>query len=266
MMATIEELTGQQWNSSDQSAGTRKYWIDGCADAPTAAAFAKAYAPAIWNGLARKSIDVAEQADFLWEATVNYSTRPPAEAGDPPSFSFEIGVAETKLFNSFGTVNYPGTIDHQGAINVKKEGGTLTTEGVDVKIPTFTWEETHYLNPAVVTSYAWLTTAEAMTAKVNNAAWRIWGPRELIFLGVSGQSKGGDVMPVTFKFASSRTRNGIVIGGLGPVSKPGWDYLWVEYEPTSNGTALTNKPKAVHVEQVYEAANFGTLSLSSPWS
>lgn len=265
-MATIEELTGQQWTSSDESSGKRKYWIDGAADAPTAAAFAKAYAPSIWNTLLRKSVDVDEQGDFLWEATVNYSTRPKAEAGDPPSFSFEIGVAETKLFNSFGTVNVPAGVDHQGAINVKKEGGTLTTEGVDVKIPTFTWEETHHLSPAVVASYAWLQTAENLTAKTNSAAWRIWAPRELLFLGVSGQSKGGDVMPVTFKFASSRTRNGIMVGGVGPINKPGWDYLWVEYEPTSNGTALTNKPKAVHVEQVYESADFGIFSLMSPWT
>jgi len=52
------------------------------------------------------------------------------------------------------------------------------------------------------------------------------------------------------------------------VDKEGNDYLWIEYEPSEDATAnaLTNRPKAVHVERVYDYTDFSALGLPDPWS
>jgi hypothetical protein len=280
-MASVSELVGQQWTSGDSATASRKYWVEDAISAAAAVALARAVAPPRWGSLNRKSEDASELGGDIYEVTVHYSTRAPTDvaAGDPPTFSFEIGTTQTKLMQSFVNVaNYAkeGSTppDHKGSINVTKAGGRLNVEGVDVFVPTFTWEETHQLNPLLVASYAWLMTAEAMTAKINAAPWRIWAPKELVFLGASGASKGGDAIPVTFKFASSKTRVGISIPSSGGddaitgITKAGWDYLWVEYEEVADlaSKMLTSKPKAVHVEQVYQTADFGILGLATPWA
>ncbi len=267
-MAVVIDLVGDQLTKGKSPKGRLRYTVDGAATATEAYQLVNAVSPVSFSGLVKQDIDVEEIGTGYYECAALYGIAEMGQPGQAPTWSFEIGTENFKLTQSRGTRNYPtGTdCDHKGAIGVRKDGHGSTIEGADIFIPVFTWEETHCYPAATVASYAFLQLAEGLVAHTNVNPFRIWQACELILLGISGASRGEEAVPVTFKFASSRTRLAFSIHDITGIDKKGWEYLWVEYWPKENSTALTSRPKAVHVEQIYEEADFTALGLADPWS
>ncbi|MBT9153305.1 MAG: hypothetical protein DDT35_01537 [Firmicutes bacterium] len=135
--------------------------------------------------------------------------------------------------------------------------------------PVFSWEETHNIPAAMVSSFAWLRRMELLTGRINHAVFRTWQKGELLFMGCSGQHTGGleKNCPVTFKFSSSRTATNMTIGDITGVHKEGHHYLWIEYQEgeIENRLILTKRPRAVYIERVYDYGDFTLLGINTPW-
>jgi len=103
----------------------------------------------------------------------------------------------------------------------------------------------------------------------DHASWRIWAKGELLFLGAAGAKRGEEAVGMTYRFASSKSKAGMTIGDIGGVDKEGHHYLWVQYEKQEDAGAnkLVPRPLAVHVERVYDYADFAALGLTNdPWN
>lgn len=137
-------------------------------------------------------------------------------------------------------------------------------EGVDITVPVYNFSETHYVDASQVTN-AYKMTLFNLTGKVNNAPFKGLAAGECLFLGASGSKRGNDDWEITFRFAGSPNRTGIVIGSISGISKKGWEYLWVRYADVEDSAshALVKQPIAVYVERVYEEGNFSLLGIGT---
>ena len=54
------------------------------------------------------------------------------------------------------------------------------------------------------------------------------------------------------------------MGDIGPITKWGWEYLWVQYadEADDDTKQVVKKPVAVYVEKVYYGTDFSGLGIS----
>jgi hypothetical protein len=79
--------------------------------------------------------------------------------------------------------------------------------------------------------------------------------------GAAGSKRGAEDWEITYKFAASPNRTGIVVGEITGISKKGWEYMWVRYADAEDAAAkaIVKKPVAAYVEKVYEDGNFGVL-------
>jgi len=98
---------------------------------------------------------------------------------------------------------------------------------------------------------------------VNGAAWRDFAQGEVLFMGAGGSRRGGGDWEINFKFAANPNQTGLVVGDITGIAKKGWEYLWVRYVDAVDNAAkaLTKRPAAVYVEQVYEYGNFAALGI-----
>jgi len=264
------ELVGETFTGGANAQGRRRYQVHGTTDRALAYALACTASPTLQGGLVRQNVSIEQLGDDVWQADAHYGVMEAGNAGDV-SWSFEIGVESFHITNALEHVaTYPaGGPDHKGAIGVRQDGSGRTVEGVDIKIPVFTWEETHYVNYETVASHGFVQTLEETTAKINDAAWRIWTKGEILFLGASGSKRGEEPVAMTYRFAVSQSLVNQTIGTITGISKEGHNYLWVEYENEEDAGAdkLVSRPKAVHVERVYDYADFTQLGLANdPWS
>jgi len=268
------ELVGQE-TSEGQSPRGRQIWrITDVDDATTARAIAWAAAPVVFDGLLKQDAHIREIGGGQWDVEVTYGVLGSPEP-DNISWSFDIGTSSLHITQALEHVNtydmYGGLFaGHKGAIGVNRSGNSLNVEGCDIVIPVFTWEETHNLPAGTVASYAWIQTMEGLVGHINDAPFRIWAKGELLLLGVSGShaSLVEKCSPITFKFASSRTKTDLTIGDITGITKEGHHWLWIEYQEYEDEAAglQTKRPWAVHVERVYEYADFGDLGIGDPWS
>jgi hypothetical protein len=270
-MAYTIELVGESFTSGRNAQGRRRYQVHGTTDRATAYALAAAGSPTTQGGLIRQNVHIEQEGNDIWKADVQYGIAEQGEAGDV-SWSFDIGSEGFHITNGLEHVASfvaSGTApDHKGAIGVRQDGSGTTVEGVDIKLPVFTWEETYYAPYSTVASYGFIQTLEATVARINDAAWRIWAKGELLLLGVSGAKRGEEPVGLTYRFAVSRTKTSMTIGDITGVDKEGHNYLWIEYEQKDDAAAdkLTSRPLAVHVERVYDYADFTALGLPDPWA
>jgi len=272
MAITIEKV-GEELNDNG---GRRVYQVLDVTVALTAYSLIDALAPVIWNGLIKQNVTVRELGKNVWEGEVPYGILERAEEGSI-DWNFKIGtsslhithaLAHVKSYDKDGAITDPDRL-HQGAIGVRNDGNGQSVEGCDVLMPVFSWSETHFFPYATVATHSWISTHEALVATCNQASWRIWAAGELLLAGVSGNKRGQQPVAVTYDFLSSRTVTGLDVGEISGIGKKGHEYLWVEYAPEEDTTSkrLTQRPIAVHVEQVYQEADWAAnLPLPDPWS
>ena len=203
-------------------------------------------------------IDVAIEpvGDNLWNGFVTYGI------SDVSSYNFETGGGSQHITQSNGTTRYGKSAenapDFQSAIGVTKD----SVEGADIVVPVFNFSETHIIATSIV-SAAYRAFLFNRTGQVNAGVFKGFQAKEVLFLGASGSRRAAEDWEITFRFAVSENKTGIVIGDIISIAKKGWEYLWVRYADEVDGTAnaIVKRPVAVYVEEVYDTGDFADLGI-----
>ena len=269
-----ERNQGRRPSSGDRPSDEIPYLIQGELgddDEDDALAAMAAHAPATLGDLKQLGGRIEERLiDGWFLGSVKYGTgnEPGQKETGESSFSFDTTGGTFKVMQSRATVDAKGAAgvtppDLKGAINNTPEG----PEGVDATIPQYAWSETHYLADELVTD-TFKGLLFSLTGTMNNAAFKGLAAGENLFLGARGGRRGRGDWEIAFLFAGSPNRTGIVVGGLAPVDKKGWDYLWVQYKRgtvnASDGKGLlATVPQYVYVERIYLAANHALLGIGT---
>ncbi len=269
-LTLTEKLDSRKWTTGDNASVEMVYILTGTSDDVTAKNLIASSTVGTYNGLVRQSIQIEPEwvdtttGDGQWVATVRYGVRPPTEVGES-SFSFDTSGGTQHITQSLATVHRygaPGTTapDFGGAVGVTHDN----VEGVDITVPVYSFSETHYLPSAVVTP-AYKGTLFSLTGKVNNASFKGLAAGECLFLGASGSKRGAEDWEITYRFAGSPNRTGLVVGPITGISKKGWEYMWVRYADSEDAAAkaIVKKPVAVYIERVYEEGNFALLGIGT---
>ena len=253
--------------AGDNPSAELRYVVFGTDDEQSALSSISSAAPATYDLMPRRTIQVEPLANDLWDGVVRYSTE---EQTEPPqtgesAFAFDTGGGSQHITQSRSTINTYAPSgetapDFQGAIGVTGNG----VEGVDVTVPVYQFSETHYLDDAVVTP-AYKGTLFSLTGTVNNAGFKGLASGECLFLGASGSKRGLGDWEITFRFAGSPNVTGLVVGPISGISKKGWEYLWVRYAEVEDETAqvLVKRPVAAYVERTYNSGNFAALGIGT---
>ncbi len=217
-------------------------------------------APATYNGLILDSVEGEPifnddaTSTGLWKGHARYLV-PEVE------YTFDTGGGTQKITQSYATISSYGVggatpPDFAGAIGVSED----RVEGVDVPIPKFDFTETH-IWPATSISSSYVSALQGLTGQWNVATWRTYAAGTVLFNGVAGSNRGSGQYSLTYKFSFSPNVSGLYIGGIGPISKLGWDYLWVRYADFEDGTAysIVKRPIGVYVERVLLPGDFSVL-------
>lgn len=230
-------------------------------------AYAIAATPLIFKGLFRKNIDAKAVGGGLWHLEVHYGKTPPPDGTEyRVRYDTTGGTArKTHALEHIESFARSGETapDHNGAINVVEDG---RVEGVDVVIPQFKWTEEHRLSVAVA-GWPYSQVLKAITGKVNNATFRGFSAGQVRFDGATGDfstaNEDANTILLTYQFVQQDDVSSVTVGEITGVEKDGWEYAWTEYAQEDDSTAkrLTSQAIAVHVERVYDSADFSLLLL-----
>jgi len=238
------------------------YTLTGTADEIEAKDHVAENTPTARDGLGRESIELepvwvdTDAEDGAWSVTVRYGRATAEES----TFSFDTGGGTQHITQSLVTMaRYPSNAPNcQGAIGVTHDA----VEGVDITVPVYHFAETH-CRPAWQVTTAYKMTRFNLTGRVNNAAFKGLAAGECLFLGAAGTQRGRGDWEITYRFAGSPNRTGLVIGSLTGISKKGWEYLWVRYADAEDSYAIVKRPVAAYVEQVYSLGDFSLLDIGT---
>ena len=271
-MATLtEQIDSREWATGENQSVTFHYILEGTSDDLTAKTLIENSTANDYDGLIRHECTL--EPDFVdtttskgrWICTVRYR-RPenmPPEVGQS-LFSFDTGGGTQHITQSIQTVESyaaSGTApDFGGAIGVTHDN----VEGVDITIPVYNFSETHYIDDANVTE-AYRGALFNLTGKVNDGPFRGLATGECLFLGASGSKRGSGDWEISYRFAASPNKSGLVIGDIAGVTKKGWEYMWVRYADAEDqaAKAMVKRPVAVYIEKVYEEGDFGSLGIGA---
>jgi hypothetical protein len=238
------------------------YVVDGTDDKNTAQVALLAYTPETvtmlgGNSIKRSGVSMTYKGNSIWECTVDYGRGDPID-DDSGSFSvdFDTGGGTFKITQSISTTNRYAPAgetapNHKGAIGVEDD----KIEGAEIVVPQFMWTEKHRI-PKAIANQAYIVNLVNLVGHTNQAIFRGFAAESVLSMGVTGANSGQDMLDLSFKFSAQPHRTGITIGTITGIAKKAWDYLWVEYRPDPSGTTAQKIPKAVHVEKVYDYADF----------
>lgn len=221
--------------------------------------------------LIRQEINVKHQGAGLYLATVKYGPEEDPKSEKAPQhlehkFSFDtsggkhkISLAESERSRQWAYSAGLVPPDLKGAINFDGK----KVQGVDITVPNLEFSVTVYYNPAAL-NITFVQNIARKTGRMNSDVWLGFQPGEALFLGGSGDIpiptlRGQKIkpVPITYKFAGSENRNDIIVGSNPqPITKRGWDYLWVRYERMENSGLDYPVPVHAYVDQVYPELAF----------
>ena len=279
-----ELVESREWSGGS---ATFHYRLTGTADDATALATVLSSTAPVYQGLIREANPTVEPewvdtaagggaGDGAWKCTVRYVAPDEQEQEESEIGSVRIRgttkggtqhvVASLATVGAYG--NGAAVGDNGNLVGVTAEGA----EGVDISVPVFNftvakvWPKTGLPN---------LGGIYGLTAKTNSAGFTVTdsvtgltitlNAGECLFLGADfGDARADGGVEFTYEFSALPNRTGLSVGDIGGISKKGWEYLWVRYEPAEVGglKVLGQKPRAVYVERVYDAGNFAGLGLS----
>ena len=261
-MAQLVELFPSRTEvvSAERPSAEFLYMALGCADETEVRTVALAGSPVSYNGLVRRTVEIAERLNNdAWKVVVHYDAPTVNEEQQPePVTAFDSTGGTQHITQSLATAGRYGpaaSAQLGGAIGYDGEN----VAGVDITVPVWNWQETHYLTDAQLNTPAYY----GLTGMVNSDIFRGYQPGEVLFLGASGQKRGEGKWEITFKFAASPNQVNITVGSIGGIAKAGWEYLWVQYGETVDAAVQMRikRPVAVYVEQVYDTAPFSILGI-----
>lgn len=260
----------QVWDGSqvagqlDDGTITSEYIVRGTDDEFAAWVALGSSTAEIVGALIKQDVNIDRRlGEYEWAGSVKWGLRERPETNDS-SFSFDTSGGNQHITQSLQTMGMYAAAgatapNYQGAIGVTESG----VEGVDVTVPVYNFEETHYL-PILFVTAAYKLTVFSLTGKVNSAAFKGFAAGECLFLGASGSLRKHDQWELTYKFSAAPNVTGLSIGGgITGVTKDGWDYLWVRYRDEEDTAAkkLVRRPEAAYVERVYARADLNLLGI-----
>lgn len=289
----------QKWNSGEGSIGkdgadtliAQIYGdpvTDNADDPATVQVFAASQFPVysamgnILQGIARQRL-----APGWWLFTGSYKSPAAAPQTGEAKFSFKTGSGTQKIYTARKHVaDYaPSGVtppNFHGAINVTDD----SVEGVDLDVDAFAFDITFYVDPRNMSDdYCSLLSTLAKHVNSDTVSISIDGisltfqPGELKYLESNGSKRiGFGDLELTLSFAASRNATDIMIGDtgtgtgtgtgtdsgpgpIGPITKKGWDYLWVRFQQINDTAAkrLVHRPTSAHVEEIYLYAALSPL-------
>lgn len=248
---------------------TLKYIVRGSGsdDDTDALDWAEANAPTTYDALPRQlpmTIKPLSDALKIWEIEVKYGSRektPPVSGTANVEYTFDFSTQGVNVKQSISTIaSYAasGTApDFKQSINVSSDG---TVEGVDIEAPVASFAYT-LTDAAAVFSSAYRDACEELVGKVNSTTFFGRAAGEVLCTGISGRVSNAGDSSITFRFARSENKTGIVIGDITGIAKKGWELLWVHFGHAEDSTAkrIVKRPVAAYVEKVYDTADFATI-------
>jgi hypothetical protein len=286
-MAVREAFGSGQLETGTSINGDLLYLVDDVEDEQAAINEVIAVAPSDYSGISRSGQRAKELYPGTWLVSVNYSQRrnmkTPVSKGQPSTFSFDTSGGTKLIKEDLGCDYYWDSATgvkelfegDKFAINQNSDG---EVEGIEVEVPVFTWEETHYKLDSEVTQ-AYILNLYELTGKVNNAAFRVWGEGDATwdagtvkFRGARGAKRGtiGDY-ELTFRFAAAKNVTNPTVGWgsnkqtLTGITKKAWQYLesvWIKKSETvNNKTSSVNVPSKIILHTVSEEGDFSTLGI-----
>jgi len=277
-MSTIKQLFYNEKRNTDENGNfitlEVPYSAYGYTDAAAAEAALRTYLAAnsksVIGNAVFSEIEVTEQIndnDFFLKAIYDCSNSGSGSDTPESTFSFSTSGATRHIDRSIQTrriyyKNQQGQtmcIDPHtgGPINVDDTG---KVNGLDINMPQYTFNETHYFRPSKVTT-SFKLKLKNCTGKTNSGAFRGHNAGEVLFMGADGSRNGDgrdDYWQITYKFAAGENNEKAVIGGIS-VEKPfAWDYVWVKWTEDVDETtgSIVKVPDQILIEQVYNSANF----------
>lgn len=265
-----------------------EYWIYEVTDVDTARAILLRDSAEEEAELKRTGINgLRPVAASVFEGTVLYSPfvggLPDATAGEFPgresTFTFDTGGGRMQMNVSLYTP--PGITDHHapfadgpdsfGLINADIHDGV---RGVEIEKSVFNFTITKTFGPNELAT-AYLQTLYRATACTNSLEVRMnagglqatFKDGELLFRGATGsQSNDTGRYVISYNFAFSEDAIGVIVPGLAPFRKRGWEYLEVrtvgETKTTIDGTKYpARKPAVAFVHQVYKTFDLNLLGV-----
>lgn len=208
-----------------------------------------------------------------WEVKVTYGGTMPQTDGTV-TYSLDFTGGTDRRRQSFATTahtaSYTGVPDgthcpdYGGAINVRG----IDVEGVEVATFSLEMTVTQYITlgnmiPNFLQNLADLegTINDAEFTILLNDLQPIACPEGCcLFRGATITQKGFEAYCVTWKL-SILAEQDYSIGNIPTFTKAGWDYLWVQYTPTTSDSTRIPQPKTVYVEEVYERTDFSLLAI-----
>jgi len=240
------------------------YQITGLDDVDDAEALLSSTAPTRVGPLYLHHAKVTPTAsEEVWDGEAQYSASKPLTQ---PIFSIEIGTASTRFTNSLMTVGSYAPLgqliqNYQQAIGVTKDG----IEGVDVMVPSFTWNERHFIPDSRV-NQGYLLMLYNATARMNDAQFRIFAPGEALFLGCTlNESTELPGWEGNFRWIGSPNAVNFNVGpNITVAAKLGHDYLWIKYKDSISNGSTVKIPQNVFVERVYQFTSMDEFQLDDP--
>lgn len=200
----------------------------------------------------------------LWRARVIYQVgggggAPPPETNEV-RFAFDTGGGVkilTHALEHLQDVAESGPApNHNGAINVTKDG----PQGVEVVVANYGFTATKYVANSDIAAAR--TAAFACTGHTNDDNFLGFAAGEVLLLRVTGAPRSAEDYEVVYQFLANQNKTSWEpVPGFTGVNKKGWEYLWVEHAETVDGNHAVVTPIAVHVERVYDEADFDALEL-----
>lgn len=277
MAIIIEEKWGspQDWKTdvrgSMKGEITHTYIISGVGSEDDAKQAFADFVPKSSKGWPLRDHTLTEQLTATkWEAEANYGNLDDNSESDqdkenkPSVYNFEVSGVQQRMLRSLRTLgSYARTgqtpSSHGGLINVTPDA----VNGIDIEMPSGSFSETHtFRRSSVPDDYRRRLTYAY--GKVNKYAFRGYQPGEVRFMGASDSFIANEnFFEITYRFAVSENATNLYVDDIGPINKPGWAILWIQYEDSVNEEEkqLLKKIKSVYVEEVFESVDFAILRI-----
>lgn len=270
MAVTVRERVISPRGTRGQNAEAELiYWIEATGvdeeDYDAVATAVQDDSPETFDDLARANVQCEHEGGGTWFSSVTYqvSSSTLLQIGGDSVYNFDTTGGTQHITHSIQTIDKKGPTGRQAPDNKQAIGATATAvEGCDIVVPIYHFSETHIVDDDDVTAGYKLLLSE-MTGTVNNAVWKGYQIGEVLFLGAVGTQRGNADWEITYRFAASLNKTGIVVGDVEPIDKKGWEYFWVLYEPVEDTGAIfqIENPRATYVEKVYELDTFADLNI-----
>lgn len=247
---------------AEKSSLTKTYKAVGSTDDQYVAAFARAAIPlviaTVSGTLYRGDLRVDPDGWNQWIVSAPYNSRKKQTGSYTWSFdttgaTVRVTAAKQHVASFPQDANNPNP--HGGSIGVTKDGHV---EGAEIIIPALKLQ-VQFRHPLGAVSLSLVKRLARLTGMTNSAPWLDghFDAGELLYLGSRGSDGSESEADVTYQFAASENVSNLSFGDIAGVVKKGHHYAWVEYkdEPSGAGEAAT-RPKRVHVERVYNEADF----------